>query len=287
VNLSATAVERPSLPKTPVASLGWLPRLIILVRAEFVRSFLQVWRYPVEMVTGLIIMYTIFMGIFLGAKSLSGGAPLGSSLDGLVIRYYIWFFVIMALNQMGFTLEIETQVVTLEQLALNRWGILRILITRALVSMTFGFIQATILLTLILVSTRRMLHVNFFADILVLVVTIAGLYGFGLILGGATLIFKRVGQVGAILQFVFLMLAFLPLDKMPAGARSVAVFLPMTLGSQTLVNLMVAQQPFFSPTIVGNLGWVALNSAVYIAIGVFIFRYCERVAKEYGLLGHY
>jgi predicted transporter len=74
---------------------------------------------------------------------------------------------------------------------------------------------------------------------------------------------------------------------MPAGARSVAVFLPMTLGSQTLVNLMVAQQPFFSPTIVGNLGWVALNSAVYIAIGVFIFRYCERVAKDYGLLGHY
>ncbi len=58
-------------------------RWLKIARAEAVRDFKTALRYPVELCTGLVIMYVLFMALYLGALSLAGGKGLGAGLDGM------------------------------------------------------------------------------------------------------------------------------------------------------------------------------------------------------------
>jgi hypothetical protein len=37
----------------------------------------------------------------------------------------------------------------------------------------------------------------------------------------------------------------------------------------------------------GTLGWLVLHSAVFLLLGWFMFKWCESIARQRGLLGQY
>jgi len=266
-------------------------QVLKLVRAETLRSLLLTVRYPLELVVGLGIMYSIFMGLFLGASALVRDPQvLSASLDGFVISYVMWFFVISAISRLAFQIQMEAQIGVLEQIVLNYPRLLLLLLVRSVVDFGGSLVVVAILLLSIMATTGKWLTVgaeHILPLLLLLVLTVAGIYGFGLIFAGMALVYKRIGQVGSIVQFAFFLLAYLPIEQLSTGARVLLYALPLTLGLRLIKLIAVQHGNVFSEGNLVLLLALALDSALYLLAGAAVFRLCERQARLDGRLGQY
>jgi ABC-2 type transport system permease protein len=272
-------------------------RWLKIARAEFIRDLTTSLRYPLELLTGLFILYVLFMGLFMGAKLLAGQQALSGNLDGVVIGYTMWFFALMAINTMSIDIENEARQGTLEQVYLHAPNYLGLLWVRATVHLAMGAGVVVLLSVAIQLTTGHWLALTWQvvpAVLLTIILTIGGLCGFGLILGGLSLTFKRIGQLSALMQFCLFFLAYAELAHIPLPWRTVVAHLPLARGVDILKMLLSADggaalgtgvEPMAS---LGTaLGWLLFDSLLYAAIGSLVFYAMERVARKGGLLGHY
>ena len=265
--------------------------LFKLFRAELVRSVLLLIRYPIEFIVGLGILYSLFMGLFLGARSLvQDPRTMGASIDSFVISYVLWFFVISALGRLAFQIQEEAQAGVLEQIFLNYPRVLGLLLVRCLVDFFESFAMVAVLLVLIMASTGRWITltaVELGQVILLFSLTVIGIYGFGLIFAGLALVFKRLGQLGAIAQFAFFLIAYLPLDSLALWLRLLLYCLPLSLGAQLIKLVAVEHYDIFAAAVQPKLLGLLVNSLAYLLFGSLIYLACERRAKMDGRLGQY
>ncbi|MBN2080875.1 hypothetical protein JW859_01585 [bacterium] len=265
-----------------------MTRWLKIARAELVRDFTISLRYPLELLTGLFILYVLFMGLFMGAKLLAGQQALSGNLDGVVIGYTMWFFALMAMNTMSIDIENEARQGTLEQVYLNAPNYLGLLWVRAAVHLTMGAGVVVALAVLIQLTTGHWLALTWAAVpvvILTIILTIAGLCGFGLILGGLSLTFKRIGQLSALVQFSMFFLAYAELSNIALPWRNIVAHLPLARGVDMLKSLLTPAEVY--PTLGTDLAWLAIDSLFYAALGSLVFYAMERVARQGGLLSHY
>ena len=125
--------------------------------------------------------------------------------------------------------------------------------------------------------------------LLVLAMTLVGVYGFGFIVAGATLVFKQVESFANLMQnvLVFLNGTLLPVHNMPGWLANIARLLPSTQGIVVLRRILLDGQSLASVWRDGSLLWLIVHSALFLATGWLVFGICERVAKEQGSLGQY
>jgi ABC-2 type transport system permease protein len=100
-------------------------------------------------------------------------------------------------------------------------------------------------------------------------------------MGGLALVFKQIQSVFGLLQFVFIALIVVPVDKAPFLR-----FLPLSWGVDLLGKVMMQKMSIFDFSAKTMLG-VTLLSAAYFAAGIIIFKMCELQARKKGLFGHY
>jgi ABC-2 type transport system permease protein len=270
-------------------------RFLQLLKAELVRDVTTALRYPMELFAGLIIMFALFMGLYTGARSLAGGALLEGSQELLVVRYCMWFLAIVAINSMSVDIENEARQGTLEQLYLCAPSFMGLLWIRGTVHLLTGSSMVVVLSLLLQAATGNWLHISLVSlgpVVLTVVLTVAGLLGFGLILGGLSIVFKRVGQLAAILQFGLFFLAFLEPAKLHPVAGAVVANLPFTRGVALLGGLLAGPGAANTQALGGaelwiGLAWLALDSAAYALVGSLVFLAMERRARLHGALGHY
>ena len=262
-------------------------RWLKIARAELIRDYKTALRYPVEMATGLTIMYVLFMALYLGALSLAGGRGLGGGLDGMVVGYCMWFFAMMAMNTMSLDIEREAQQGTLEQVVLHVPDFLGTLWLRAGTHLLLGAGLVIVLNLAIQVSTGNYLHLSFsgwLAAIAVVLVTLVGLCGVGLLLGGMSLLFKRIGQLSAIIQFSLFFLASMDIQSLPEPWPGLVSHLPMAGGVSLLKALVAGAAPL---GLAEGFAWLVFDSACYALIGSVVFKLMERATRRAGLLSHY
>ena len=61
-------------------------RWLLIARAEAVRDFATALRYPLELLSGVVIMYVFFIGILAGGSAIAGVKSLGAhSTEQMVI----------------------------------------------------------------------------------------------------------------------------------------------------------------------------------------------------------
>lgn len=267
-----------------------MTRWLKIARAEMIRDLTVSLRYPVELFTGVFILYVLFMGLFMGAKMLSGGQAqaLSGNLDGLVIGYTMWFFSMMAINTMSLDIESEARQGTLEQVYLHAPSYLSLLWVRAAVHLAMGAAVVVVLSVMIQATTGHWLPLSWSivpALIGVIALTICGLCGFGLMLGGLSLVFKRVGQLSALVQFSLFFLAYSTLSDIPLPWRSIVAHLPLARGVDILKQLFA--DGLAAPGLNGGIVWLAVDTVAYAVIGSLIFAALDRVARKNGLLSHY
>lgn len=263
-------------------------RWLKILRAEAYRDLITTLRYPVEISTGLVMLYVFFMGLYTGARMLAGKQGILQGHDGMVVAFTLWFFAIMAINTMSVDIESEARQGTLEQVYLHAPNYLVLLWLRAVVHLAYGAWMVIALSLLIQVTTGRWLHLALSGISVLLaaaVLGVLGLCGIGLVLGALSLVFKRIGQLSAIVQFGLFFLAFVQPQDLPPLWQSVLPHLPLAGAVQIVTALVTsgADPAAFGP----ELLWLAVDSAVYALLGSLVFMWAEKRARRAGSLSHY
>ncbi|MGH3297679.1 MAG: hypothetical protein ACRDP7_38380, partial [Trebonia sp.] len=113
--------------------------------------------------------------------------------------------------------------------------------------------------------------------------------GYSLIIGGMTLLWKRIQllQEGVLMLMMIFALAALPVFTVPGWFAGLARVFPLTSPVTSLYGVMLGHRGATGPWGTGGLVWLAVTAAAYLAAGITVFRVLERITKARGTLGAY
>lgn len=252
---------------------------------EIIKGCLISWNYKFEMLLGLVMMGGVFIGIgyFIGRGHLEP-----DQLSFLLIGYIIWLFSTTVISNLSNELLAEAQAGTLEQIFMSPVNVMVILFARSLSAL----IIAGISILLFAVATIWGLGTNIplhFQSLIVFAITIAGLFGFGFIIAGATLVFKRVGALANLVvnALLFLNGSMFPVDQFPGWLAMLSRTLPTTQGIELLRKIILDAQSLSDLWQDGSLLLLSYHSVLYVSVGLIFFVWSTRRAKTCGTLGHY
>jgi len=136
----------------------------------------------------------------------------------------------------------------------------------------------TVIAYVVMAITGNWLDINFAYFYGILLLSAPSLVGFGLIISGLALLFKRVETVGALLTLA--LMGLVALDGLPLN---VFTFLPFVPGASLARDIVLDQSLFrFEHLLI-----VIANSLVYLVGGMVVFRMFEKQAKKRNLIGQY
>ena len=182
----------------------------------------------------------------------------------------------------------EAEAGTLEQMYMTPARTELLVLGRMLATL----ISTTIMVLLTALALILILGIRFpvrWEGLFILLLTLVGLLGFTLILGGAALVFKQVDALADLMQnaLLFLTGSLLPVSHFPNWLAFIAKTLPITQGIIVLRNVVLNGQSLSSTWANESLIWLIVNSSLYLIAGWIIFKWCERIAKKQGSLSQY
>jgi ABC-2 type transport system permease protein len=252
---------------------------------EVAKGLIDLWRGKVASLLELILFALFFLAI---TFALGRGAFGREQVAPLLLGFVGYIFFHMQTNRLFWGLLGEMQSGTLEQMylsPLSSWLLTIGLEAAAVVEAALSAIVLYLLIEL-LVPVAMPLR---WAAALPLVTLVVGSVGYSLILGGLTLLFKRLEILKEVFQFVVMIFGgvFVSLDHMPGWMAAIARFLPLTPGVEVLRKILLEGVSLVELSSSGTLLWLLSSAAVYLVLGIGIFRWCERIAKRRGTLGQY
>lgn len=257
--------------------------MVKLFLAELKREWTLLRRYTTEMLAGIVGVTIAFYGLFLTTTYVAGPVPkMGDRLDAIVVGYVLWSLVVFIVGSIAGGLQQEASTGTLEQIFLTPYGASRVFITRAIATLAIQLTQNVVILLVILFLTKT--HLAFPPSLLLpLLAVLLGAYGLALTVGSLALLLKRVQQLLGFLPFALVLMLMVPVESWTGVFRLTGYVLPMTPGAEMLRNLMARG---------GTFNWIdfaiaLVNGVSYLALGIYLFRKAEQVAKRRGKLGGY
>lgn len=264
--------------------MNWL----VMFWAELKREFLLVVRYPFELVSRLIWNLGFALMIFFGFQTVGAGLPgFEEGQLGRLLGLLITYIAINGLNNGVELLTEEVQTGTLEQAALSPPPLVAIVFLRDMVSYVEMLIRFALVMAIAVAITgaRFYLDVGGFAVLLTLMY--AGMEGLGLLLAGVALLYKRVATLAQLAVMLVFGLAILPLEGLPGWMGGFVANFPFTQALILMRKLAVAGTPLAELFANGSVAALAINSVIYLALGVAGFAWAERTAREWGTLNQY
>jgi ABC-2 type transport system permease protein len=252
---------------------------------ETYKRLLIIWTYKFNILTQLITVGLIFLGLsFLVQR----GRFDPSQSSSILLGYVVWFYARIVIMSTSGDWIGEARSGTLEQMYMSpapTWVLLLGRMFALLVSTTIMVLLPTLSMVL-LFGIRIPLR---WEAIPILLITLAGLFGFTLVLSGAALVFKQIDELADLVQntLLFLTGSLLPVSRFPDWLEAVAKTLPITQGIIVLRNVVLGGQSLLTAWTNGSLPWLLFHSTIYVGVGWLIFRQCEIFAKKQGSLGQY
>lgn len=237
-----------------------------------------------------ILMQLVTVGlIFLGLSFLVERGQFNSQQSAsILLGYIVWFYARIVIMSTSGDLVGEAQAGTLEQMYMSPAPSSLLLLGRmfALLISTTIIVMLPTLCVILLLGIHIPLR---WEGIPILLITLAGLFGFTLILSGAALVFKQINELADLVQntLLFLTGSLLPISQFPAWLATVAKTLPITQGIIVLRNVVLNGQSLSSSWSDESLVWLLVHSTIYVCAGWIIFKWCERFARKQGSLSQY
>ncbi|UPV73560.1 ABC transporter permease [Halorussus limi] len=257
-----------------------LHHLYLFGRASFLKSVTLMRRYLVNTLSQIVSMYLLFAVMFFGGRQIAGAA-ITRSIEGIVVGYFLWMLIMSAYSSIANDIMQEAQWGTLEQLYMSPLGFDRIVGVKTVVNVFVSLFLSTILLVLMLATTRVTLSFDLVTVAPILILTLAPAVGLGYVFGGLALLYKRIESAFRLMQFAFVALVAAPVEQFP-----VLRFAPFSLGSYLLREAMGADESLLEIP-AADLGLLVAVSVVYLGLGYGVFRVIQRKARERGVLGEY
>ncbi|GGP12779.1 ABC transporter permease [Oceanobacillus neutriphilus] len=254
---------------------------INLFLANLWKEYLEMKRYLPNTIALVLTFYFIFLGLFGVIHFFGDPSTQDVNIQFVIVNYIFWFLALSVIQMFGFEIVNEAIRGTLEQLSMSPMGIWRILSTRLIASTIIYGIIIFVLLIITMLTAGQWLNIDILSIFPIFVLTVFGMYGVGLMVGGLAIVYKQIQAFLQILQFLLAGLTFIPLAASPF-----MYFLPFVIGVDLVRDIMIGGQTLI------DIGWLPLtilfiNAFVYFIAGLLFFNYCERMAMKKGLLGQY
>lgn len=263
---------------------------------EVYKGLLAGWSERIQILIELPLFISFFLlfGILVGrGQEVAATGELSWSFDPermswLFLGFIAFTFFYLHSAKLFWRLLGEIQTGTLEQVYLSplpSW-----LIAAA------GRVLAAVIETLFVVAVM-FAATSVFVDIEIpwnsqatvpLLFLVAGSIGYSLVIGGLTLVFKRVETLADLMMTpVFIAGGVLvPLSQMPGWLAAVGRFFPVTQPLESLRSVLLERQRFDVLWGDGGLVWVVATGLSWLTFGIASFKLGERLAKRRGNLSH-
>jgi len=258
---------------------------LLAIFNETYKRILIMWDYKFNVLTQLITIGLIFIG---ATYFIGGGQFNPQQVTSIFLGYIVWFYARIVIMNTSADLIGEAEAGTLEQMYMTPARTELLVLGRMLATL----ISTTIMVLLTALALILILGIRFpvrWEGLFILLLTLVGLLGFTLILGGAALVFKQVDALADLMQnaLLFLTGSLLPVSHFPNWLAFIAKTLPITQGIIVLRNVVLNGQSLSSTWANESLIWLIVNSSLYLIAGWIIFKWCERIAKKQGSLSQY
>lgn len=255
---------------------------LLLLQAFFKMEFITFRRYWVNSFGGMLTIYVIFLVLFGGYQGLRGlGGMEGDTAEVIVVGYVLWFFMLATYQDVWYTLRTEAQQGTLEQLYMSIHSFGWIMGAKVIARFFINLVSVAILLGAALLTTGITLNLDLLSLMPVLIGTLLSSLGIGFLIGGITLIFKRIDSYTQMVQFVLIALIALPAERVPWMR-----LLPGSYGAALIRSVLVDGSNLWGLG-VGNLALLFAVGLLHLAVGYGVYSLCEKRAMLHGMLGHY
>jgi ABC-2 type transport system permease protein len=249
------------------------------------KGLLIAWSYKFNTFTMLFrnSFFFVFISLLMG-----GGRLDQESLAPRLLGFLVWWYAAIGISQMGWALMEEAQTGTLEQMYMASVPTEIILLGRSFAAL----VLATAMILMIGTGLAPALDIRIpmrWEALPVFGLTMVGLFGFGFVMAGATIVFKQVQQLANLAEQLLLYLggALLPVHNLPGWLEAFSRTLPTTQGIIVLRNVVLDGGSLASTWGDGSLMWLMLHSMLYFVIGWLGFKWLERIARKQGTLGQY
>ena len=252
-----------------------------LFRANFQKEYIEMKRYLPNTIALLVTFYIIFIAAFFGIMFIGDPASFEANVQYSIVSVVFWSLTMMTMNFIGFAVIQEAMRGTLEQLYMSPMGVWKIMFTRIIGQFALQTIIMIILLFAAMLTSGQWLNLNPMTTIPIILLTMFSMVGVSFMIAGLAIIVKQIQAFLQIFQFVLMGLVFVPITVAPYLA-----FAPFVKGVNMvrvvmIENLTLTQLPWSDFVI------LLANSIVYLALGLFVFFRCEKIAMKKGLLGQY
>ena len=263
--------------------------ILFLLKAQIVKEIILARRYLFEATASMIMLYITFMGIYFAVRKLAIGGTDINIASYQLVGFLLWIFALTLIGIFADDISGSAVVGVLEQLFLTPTGILRYLICMAIGRTLLQSIPIAILLVIVLFTTGIRLILDPTAIITILLLTIIGFYGLGLLFGGLALLYKRIGPVTAMVRgaLLFASGALIPIDKFPPPLQIVCKLFPMTQGLIMLRKVTVNGDSLWALIQNGDMLILIVNSLIYLVLGLATFKFMENLSRNKGVIGAY
>lgn len=244
---------------------------------EFKMDILSTLRYRFSILSDIIV-YTVLLSFFFMSGTGSSFAETYGTDNYralLLLGYISWSLSVACISMVGNEIRNETQRGTLYQKLASKTPLQVLYLSKLFsgVIVQLGIILCYVLVAVFLFDVQ--FYINF-TMIIAILTCVIGMYGIGLVIGGLSLFFKRIGNIILLVQLTLLFIT----DTVPSNDAilSVSRFIPLTICNE-IIRSSYAGLP------VGQLFiQLIISSIVFFAVGCFIFQFTLSRSRKTGNL---
>jgi ABC-2 type transport system permease protein len=238
----------------------------------------------------LIVGFIVIIGAAVGA---AGSSFYSGYLAWLIVGNAFYAYVLQVMLGMAILVHVDrTRYEVLKNIYISPGTLHPYVIGRGLVSVVNGTISVVLTLLFSVAIFNGLLHMNIPLNLLGLNVLmlipavllgIVGLLAIGYILCAVNIVSNRMEFIlGDSVSGIFFLLGgvIFPVDRLPSQIQFISNALPVTY------FLNAVRESFGIPNTgdyMTNLAFLALTSAITLALGITVFRLAEQRAKKLGL----
>lgn len=254
-----------------------MQKYLELLKNQIILDIKERLCYRINLISDLVLFTLIYVAVFYLAAS---GESTAESRFLTLLGYIFWQFNAMALGYSTSTIRLEASRGTLELYIQSKYSIILLMGIRLMISLMISAVTMSgILVFSIAVHILNFSNLVFFLKALVLIVpSIIGMYGIGLMIGAVGLGEKNTGQMVMIIQGTMLFL----INMIQTEKFSILHLLPFAPGI-VIVQTLYSGQPISALI---SLGYVGLN-LLWLAAGVSFFNVMLERERRYGSFDHY
>ncbi|HOJ86099.1 MAG TPA: ABC transporter permease [Elusimicrobiales bacterium] len=254
--------------------------MIYTLKAELFKFYWDIRRYLFNYSVGIIAEGIFISGLYWALLKYK------DSPEILMIGLIMWLFAKTALSDASSMVGEERYYGTFERLSTTKSSLFSILICRIIVNFIYSVLRILIIVTVMCLIFKPDLNYLFSKFNTLLFITfvflIASMYSWGFIVCGLQIIWKKVGAIVPIIEYIFLVFSGIIVDveKIPVFLKLISNIIPITWGLKILRETDISK-------IIVYLTFLIIYTIVSFIIGLFIFNFSISHTKKTGQYGFY